>query len=67
MKQKKEGNKGKRSLYKTQRTQYLLKRNNILIIGVPEHEKREKGAEGLCEQIIAENFPNLGKDKDIKI
>ena len=45
----------------------LLKRNNIRIIGVPEDEEREKGAEGLCEQIIAENFPNLRKDTDIKI
>ena len=44
-----------------------LKRNNIRIIGVPEDEEREKGVEGLCEQIIAENFPNLGKDTDIKI
>ena len=44
-----------------------LKRNNIRIIGVPEKEERETGVEGLCEQIIAENFPNLGKDTDIKI
>ena len=44
-----------------------LKRNNIRIIGVPEEEEREIGIEGLCEQIIAENFPNLGKDTDIKI
>ena len=29
--------------------------------------KREKLIEGLCEQIIAGNFPNLGKDTDIKI
>ena len=42
-----------------------LKRNKIRIIGVPEDEEREKGVEGLCEQIIAENFPNL--DTDIKI
>ena len=45
----------------------LLKRNNIWIIGVPEHEERVKGAEDSCEQIIAENFPYLGKDTDIKI
>uniref|UniRef100_A0A8C8WU41 L1 transposable element RRM domain-containing protein n=1 Tax=Panthera leo TaxID=9689 RepID=A0A8C8WU41_PANLE len=43
-----------------------LKRNNIRIIGVPEEEEREIGVEGLCEQIIAGNFPNLGKDTDIK-
>ena len=44
-----------------------LKRNNIRIIGVPEEEEREKGVEGLCEKIIEENIPNLGKDTDIKI
>ena len=45
----------------------LLKRNNIRIIGVPEEEEREIGVEGLCEQIIAENFSNLGIETDIKI
>ena len=45
----------------------FLKRNNIRIIGAPEDEEREKGVEGLCEQIIVENFPNMGKDTDIKI
>ena len=44
-----------------------LKRNNIRIIGVPEEEKREKGLVALCVQIIVENFPNLGKDRDINI
>ena len=44
-----------------------LKRNDIRIIGVPEEEEREIGVKGLCEQIIGENFPNLGKDTDIKI
>uniref|UniRef100_A0A8C9D6W2 L1 transposable element RRM domain-containing protein n=1 Tax=Panthera leo TaxID=9689 RepID=A0A8C9D6W2_PANLE len=44
-----------------------LKRNNIRIIGVPEEEEREIRVEGLCEQIIAENIPNLGKDTDIKV
>ncbi|KAF0880231.1 LORF1 protein, partial [Crocuta crocuta] len=41
----------------------LLKRNNMCIIGILEDEERDKGAECLCEQ----NFPNLGKDTDIKI
>ena len=36
--------------------------NNILIIGIPEQEERDKGAEGVLEQIIAENFPDLGKE-----
>ena len=41
--------------------------NNIRIIGVLEEEEREIRVDGLCEQIILENFPNLGKDTDIKI
>ena len=45
---------------------YSMKWNNICIIGVPE-EEREKGAEDLFEQIIFENFPNLGKDTGIQV
>ena len=45
----------------------LLKRNNIQIIGVPEDEEREKGAECLWQQIVGENIPNLAKDTDIII
>ena len=45
----------------------LLRHDNIHIIGVPEDEETEKGVEGLLKQIIAENFPNLEKDTDIKI
>ena len=44
-----------------------LKRNNIHIIGIPEEEERRKGAEGVLEEIIAENFPHLGKEKGIEI
>ena len=33
----------------------LLKCNNIHTIGVPEDGEREKGAEGLFKQIIADN------------
>lgn len=44
-----------------------MKCNNIHIIGIPEEEGREKGAEGVLEQIIAENFPDLGKEKGIEI
>ena len=39
-----------------------IKCTNILIIGVPEGEEREKGTEKLFKEIIAENFPNMGKD-----
>ena len=44
-----------------------LKHNNIHIIGIPEKEEKEKGTEGLFEQIIVENFPILGKEMDIQI
>uniref|UniRef100_A0A8C3W373 L1 transposable element RRM domain-containing protein n=1 Tax=Catagonus wagneri TaxID=51154 RepID=A0A8C3W373_9CETA len=39
-----------------------VKRTNIRIIGVPEGEEREKGTEKIFEEIIAENFPNMGKE-----
>ena len=35
--------------------------NNIHIIGVPEGEEREKRPEKIYEEIIVENFPNMGK------
>ena len=38
-----------------------FKRNNIHIIGVPE--EREKGIESVFEEIIVENFHNLGKER----
>ena len=43
-----------------------LKHNNIPFIGVSEEDK-EKGAEGVFEQIIVENFHILGKEIDIEI
>ena len=39
-----------------------IKHNNIHIIGVPEGEKREKGPDKIFEEIIVENFPNMGKE-----
>ena len=39
-----------------------IKRNNIHIIGVPEGEEREKEPEKIFEEIIVENFPNMGKE-----
>ena len=41
--------------------------NNSRMIGIPEEEEREKGAEGVLEQIIAENFPDLGMETGIEI
>ena len=39
-----------------------FKHNNICIIGVPEGEEREKGPEKIFEEIMVENFPNMGKE-----
>ena len=39
----------------------------IFVSGIPEEEEREKGAKGVFEQIILENFPDLGKEKGIEI
>ena len=39
-----------------------VKHTNIHIIGVPEGEEREKGTEKRFEEIIAENFRNMGKE-----
>ena len=39
-----------------------IKCTNIHIIRVPEGEEREKGPEKIFEEIIVENFPNVGKE-----
>ena len=39
-----------------------VKCTNIYITGVPEREEREKGTEKIFEEIIAENFLNMGKE-----
>ena len=39
-----------------------MKRPNIRIIGVPEEEDKKKSHEKLLEEIIAENFPKMGKE-----
>ena len=39
-----------------------VKHTNICIIGVPEGEEREKGTEKIFQEIIAKNFPNMGKE-----
>ena len=35
---------------------------NIQTIGVPEEEEKKKGSEKISEEIISENFPNMGKE-----
>ena len=39
-----------------------VKCTNIRIIGVPEGEERERETEKIFEEIIAKNFPNMGKE-----
>ena len=39
-----------------------IKCTNIRIIGVPEGKEREKVPEKILEEIITENFPNMGKE-----
>ena len=39
-----------------------IKHINILIIGVPEEKEKKKGYEKNFEEIIVENFPNIGKE-----
>ena len=38
------------------------KRTNILLIGFPEGKENEKGPKKIFEEIIFENFPNMGKE-----
>ena len=39
-----------------------IKCNNVCIVGVPEGRETEKGPENIFEEIIAEIFPNTGKE-----
>ena len=39
-----------------------IKHTNIHIMGVPEEKEKGKGPEKIFEEIIVENFPNLGKE-----
>ena len=39
-----------------------IKHTNICIIGVPEGKERGKRSDKIFQQIIAENFPKMGKD-----
>ena len=39
-----------------------IKHTSILIIGVPQGEEKKKETEKIFEEIIVENFPNMGKE-----
>ena len=39
-----------------------IKHTKICIIGIPDGEEREKRTKKIFNKIIAENFPNMGKE-----
>ena len=39
-----------------------IKCTNIQITGLPEEEEQKKGNEKIFEEIVVENFPNMGKE-----
>ena len=39
-----------------------IKCNNIQSIGIPEEEEKKKGSEKIFEEIIVENFTDMGKE-----
>ena len=43
-----------------------IKCTNIQITGVQEEEQKNKGTEKIFEEIIVENFPNMGKERSRK-
>ena len=44
-----------------------LRKKTLCVIGVPEGVKMDRGPEYVFEQILPENFPNLGRETGIKI
>ena len=44
-----------------------MKHNNIHIMGIPERKENEQGNKNLFEEIMTKIFPNLVKEKDIKV
>ena len=44
-----------------------LRKKNLHLIGVPEGAERDRGPGYVFEQILAENFPNLGRETGIQI
>ena len=43
-----------------------MKHPNIQIIGIPEDEDKKKGHEKILEEIIVENFPKMGKERNLE-
>lgn len=57
----------KKSEESLQELWYIIKRNSLCLIGVPEKEQKGKEAKILFKERITENFPNLGGELDIQV
>ena len=44
-----------------------MKGSNVRIIGIPEGVEKNRSLEEIFEQIVAENFPNLAKETNIRV
>ena len=44
-----------------------MKRSNVRIISIPKGVEKNRGLEEIFEQIVAENFPNLAREKNIHV
>ena len=44
-----------------------MKRSNVRIIGIHEGVEKNRGLEEIIEQIVAENFPNLVRETNIRV
>ena len=44
-----------------------MKCSNVRIIGIPEGVEKNRGLEEIFEQIVAENFPNLARETNIRV
>lgn len=47
--------------------EYEVKSFTTHITGVPKGEEGEKGAEVICEDLMAKNFPELKKDNNLQV
>src|SRR3712207_7228541 len=53
------------TLFRSRKVSDSIRKCNIRIIGIQDSEEKENGAESMFKEIIAENFPNLGNEREI--
>ena len=44
-----------------------LRKKTLRLIGDPGGDEKDRGAEGVFEQNVSENFPNIGRETGIQI